>query len=192
MKADHDTKASHDKRRRGFTLVEVLVALVVVALGMAGLLTALGNSAGSVMIMRDRSFAQWVALNQLATTRLAASLPTKGKSDGDVDFANARWHWQQTVTAMQVPGIMRIEVSVRPLKPDNGPWTATLTGFRGDAVRTSLGTMNEMDIGLAQGPTNPNGQPGATNQPPPPPGARPPGAAPPGAALPVPRGAQPR
>lgn len=145
-------EAGRDRRESGFTLIEVIVALMVVALGMAGLLKALGNSATEVSIMREHSFAQWVALNQLATARLAAALPVKGKSEGDADFANSRWHWQQTVTAMQFPGIVRIEVSVRPAKPDNAPWTATVTSFRGSAVSTPLGTMNEMDTPSPAGP----------------------------------------
>jgi general secretion pathway protein I len=149
-------------RTLGFTLVEVLVALVIVALGMSALLSALGSSANAVMIMRQRSFAQWVALNQLTTARLSAALPSKGKSDGKITFADMSWHWQQTVTTMQVPGIMRIEVSVRPEEPQGGPWTVTLTGFRGDAVRTSLGTAQEWDTSAAAAPQGPPQQPPAT------------------------------
>src|ERR1700694_5585676 len=55
---------------RGFTLVEVLVAVVIVAFGMGAVLPALTSAADNVSRMREKSFAEWVALNQLATARL--------------------------------------------------------------------------------------------------------------------------
>ena len=53
-------------RARGFTLIEVLVALVIVAIGMAAVLGALSSSANTLSFLRDKTFAQWVALNQIA------------------------------------------------------------------------------------------------------------------------------
>ena len=61
-------------RRRalcGFTLIEVLVALAIVAIGMAAVLGALNSSADTVSYLRDKTFAQWVALNRIAGLRLS-------------------------------------------------------------------------------------------------------------------------
>ncbi len=105
----------HACRQAGFTLMEVLVALIIVALGMGALMSALTSAADNVQRLREKSFAEWVGLNQLAATRLARALPGEGKTEGDVDFAGGRWHWVQQVTDMQVPGLRRIEVQVRRL-----------------------------------------------------------------------------
>jgi len=124
-------------RTRGFTLIEVLVALAIVAIGMAAVLGALTSSANTLAYLRDKTFAQWVALNQIATLRLSGQMTPTGNSDGDTDFAGRSWHWRREVTATQVPGVVRIDVKVRPadIKADEDKgWFTTVSGIQGDAV----------------------------------------------------------
>lgn len=127
---------------RGFTLIEVLVALAIVVVGMAAVLGALTSSADTVLYLRDKTFAQWVALNQIATLRLSGQLQQPGTSDGDSDFAGRKWHWRQEVTSTEIPGVVRIDVKVRPadVKGDeDSGWFTTVSGVQGDAVGTPNG-----------------------------------------------------
>jgi general secretion pathway protein I len=129
---------------RGFTLIEVLVALVIVAVGMSALMGALSSSAKSVSYMQDKTFAEWVALNQITFVRMnlkqPGQLPPTGNTNGDVDFGNRKWHWRQEVVASQVPGIVRIDVKVRPKDvgptsdDDNANWYVTVSGIVGNAL----------------------------------------------------------
>ena len=64
---------------RGFTLIEVLVALAIVTVGMAALLSALGSSADSATYLRDKTFAEWVALNRIEEVRLATAAAEEGQ-----------------------------------------------------------------------------------------------------------------
>ncbi len=100
---------------RGFTLIEVLVALVIVALGMSALLETLSASANNISALRDKTVAEWIAMNQIANARLALTAPSIGITDGDVrNCADGNWHWQQQVAAVDaVPGLMSITVSVQ-------------------------------------------------------------------------------
>jgi general secretion pathway protein I len=176
-------------RRRGFTLIEVLVALAIVTVGMAAVLGTLTSSADTVSYLRDKTFANWVALNQIALVRISGQLPAPGKSDGDTDFAGRKWHWHQEVTTTQVPGIVRMDVSVRPADAastdsDRG-WYATVSGISGDAVglpRGDLpdwGAQNLTPASNAPGGTlSPGATPG-TSPPAPPPTQPPPPAQPP-------------
>jgi general secretion pathway protein I len=134
------------RRCGGFTLIEVLVALAIVALGMAAVLEALSSSANTVLYLRDKMLAQWVGLNQVATVRLGlqpGQIPAVGNTTGDLDYAGRSWHWRQEVTALQINGIVRIDVKVRPAEvkagDDNG-WFATVSGVAGDALAASQGT----------------------------------------------------
>ena len=177
-------------RGRGFTLIEVLVALAIVTIGMAAVLGALTSSANTSAYMRDKTFAQWVALNQIALLRLSGQMTPTGNSDGDTDFAGRKWHWRREVTATQVPGVVRIDVKVRPAEikgdEDNG-WFTTVSGIQGDAVGVPNGYLPDWGAQTLPGlspqtggklgaPTIGSGgiQPVAPPPPPPPPQTDPP------------------
>jgi general secretion pathway protein I len=100
---------------RGFTLVEVLIAVLVVALGIGALLSTVSASATAIARLRDKSFAQWIALNQISTQRLSGAQPSVGVTYGTIDFAGGSWRWQQEVTDPGVAGIVRVEVRVAQL-----------------------------------------------------------------------------
>jgi len=131
-------------QERGFTLIEVLVALAVVTLGMAALLGTLNSAAGTAGYLQDKTLAEWIALNQVATVRLSAQGPSKGSTDGEVDYAGRKWKWTQTVDDMPIPGVLSIVVKVRPsdvaASGDNG-WYADVTGVVGDAVGAPRGDL---------------------------------------------------
>jgi prepilin-type N-terminal cleavage/methylation domain-containing protein len=55
---------------RGFTLVEVLVALMIVAIGLSALMVAVSGAARTSGYLRDKTLAQWIALNRLSEVRL--------------------------------------------------------------------------------------------------------------------------
>jgi general secretion pathway protein I len=128
----------------GFTLIEVLVALAIVTIGMAALLGTLSSAAGTTAYLQDKTLAEWVALNQVATVRLSKTAPTKGDSEGEVDYAGRKWKWSQTVAAMQIPGVLRIDVKVRPsevVASQDNAWFASVSGVVGDAVGAPRGDM---------------------------------------------------
>jgi general secretion pathway protein I len=130
--------------QRGFTLIEVLVALAIVAIGMAAVLSTITSSASTVLYMRDKTLANWVALNQIASQRLLPQPPALGNTDGDVDYAGQKWHWRQETVATAVQGMVRMDVMVRPadIKADDDKnWYVTLSGIVGDAVAQPRGDM---------------------------------------------------
>lgn len=151
------------RRGKGFTLLEVLVALAIVTIGMAALLSALSSAADSSIYLRDKTFAEWVALNRIEEVRLALQRPTKGKTDGNVEFAGVKWKWEQEVLETEIKGIMRIDVRVKPASiAGDANWYTTMSGITGDALAT-LGTTTDYyakPSGLASGGPRGPGTPG--------------------------------
>ena len=154
--------------RGGFTLIEVLVALVIVAVGMSVLMGTLTSSAKTVAYMQDKTFAEWVALNQIANIRIVlqkGQIPPTGNTTGDIDLANRTWHWRQEVIDSQVPGIRRIDVKVRPkdIKAgDDDSWYTTVSGLAGNGLGAP-GTGPVMSVAGTTQPVLPGGTNTGTN-----------------------------
>lgn len=124
-------------RSRGFTLIEVLVALAIVTIGMAAVMEALTSSANTAIYLQDKTFAEWVALNRMETVRLTGTPPATGTSNDTIEYAGRDWEWRQKVTATRIKNMVQIEVDVRPADSkagDNRGWYASVTGFMSPAV----------------------------------------------------------
>lgn len=120
---------------RGFTLIEVLVALVIVALGVAAVMTSLVSSADGTTRLRERSFAEWVAANRILETRLAKEFPALGSSEGKASMGGRDFQWRQRVERTAIDGVVAIVVEVRAEgAPD---WLVTLRGGRGEDLVVS-------------------------------------------------------
>ena len=118
---------------RGFTLVEVLVALAIVALGSAAVMTALGTGSQSTSRLLERSYAEWVALNRMAEIRVSRDWPLASTEIGEETMAGQRWQWRQTIERSDVRGVWRIRVDARLTGRTSGDdWLVTVHGARGD------------------------------------------------------------
>jgi general secretion pathway protein I len=98
---------------RGFTLLEVMIALAIVALSVGALLGSVSSSASNVIYLHDKTMAEWVALNRLTQIRTWKIMPPEGKRTGYSDMGGVRWQWEQEVTELPVKGMFRIEVRAR-------------------------------------------------------------------------------
>lgn len=120
-------------RRRtepGFTLIEVLVALAVIAIGLVAVLAVAGRSGRVDSELQQQTFASWVAGNEIEHMRLAPKWPAIGDSNGDVTLAGQKWHWKATVAKTEDPDLRRVTVSVATEDDQDNPVTQ-LTGFLG-------------------------------------------------------------
>jgi len=121
-------------RQRGFTLIEVLAALVIVALGMLGVIQAVTQTARNGIYLREKTLAHWIGLNVITERRLMPSPPEVSESSDEVEFAGRRWRWTMRVTQTEVESLRRMDVSVRPAEAPDGSALATVTGFYGTAI----------------------------------------------------------
>lgn len=95
----------------GFTLIEVLVALFVVATALAALGFAGGMALNNQAELEARTLALWVADNQLAETRLQSRIQP-GSSSGQVRMANRDWRWRQQIQLAPGGQLWRIDVTI--------------------------------------------------------------------------------
>jgi general secretion pathway protein I len=118
----------------GFTLLEVLAALVIISLGMLGVIEAISQTASNSIRMRDRTLAHWVAMNRLTEVRLQTRAPNIDKTSDEVEMAGRKWRWTMEVTQTPVQSLRRIEIRVAEAEADEDSSLTNVTGFYGTAV----------------------------------------------------------
>jgi general secretion pathway protein I len=152
-------------RARGFTLVEVMVALLIVAIGLSALMITVSSTARTSGFLRDKTVAQWIALNRLTEVRLNLNKFAANTDTGEVNFANRTWHYDTRYFDTSVATMKRVVVRVYAgdAKTKGNPVTES-TGFLGSSISTP-GTSNAVDWtqGSTAIPTNPNGTTGTPN-----------------------------
>ena len=114
------------KIKKGFTLLEVMVALAVIALGLAAVIQTVTATTSNTIHLRDKTFAYWVAQNQLAEVELTAASPKTGFTDGEEMLAGLTWHWTRKIEGTEDPDTSRVEITVRKDKDKSAQNYATL------------------------------------------------------------------
>jgi general secretion pathway protein I len=137
---------------RGFTLIEVLIALLVIALGVGALLATLTSSADTVARLREKSLAEWIALNRISEVRLSNSRPVPGVTTGTLEkFADESWTWRQSVTDPGIAGILRVEVQVARRGAAGTAVTETATPASSGSAATDAGAARFPALATAYG-----------------------------------------
>jgi general secretion pathway protein I len=98
--------------QRGFTLLEVLAAVAVLALALGATITGASQYAANATYLREKAIASWVARNKLVEVHLAPAWPNKGKSDGSETMAGREWSWRMEVLETPDPKVRRVDVYV--------------------------------------------------------------------------------
>ncbi|TDR70750.1 type II secretion system minor pseudopilin GspI [Paludibacterium purpuratum] len=116
------------KDERGFTLLEVLVALAITAIALAALLRASGLAAENSMTLRERMLAGWVAEDLMAWLQRSDNPPPLGEQRGALSRDDHDWRWHQSVAPSDEEGLLRVEISVQSGRGADYP-LASLVSF---------------------------------------------------------------
>ena len=101
-------------RSRGFTLLEVLVALAVVALSLAALIKVASSNASNAAYLQEKTLAHWVGMNKIAELQVQHQWPDTGTQRGTVMLGGQEWRWVVKVQATPDQDVRRLDVSVQP------------------------------------------------------------------------------
>lgn len=112
-------------KSQGFTLLEVLVALVILAIALGAVIKVSGQSAQALLQMRADTAATLMAEDLCARLQLAAVAPDIGTQSRMVDIEGQSWPVRQTVEAGQIPGVLKVTYWVKTPAPFEGQASIT-------------------------------------------------------------------
>ena len=117
---------------RGFTLLEVHVALAVISISLVAIAGQMISMLNTANTMQERTYASWIAHNKVTEMRLANIIPEVSTSSGELDYANREWAWRAVVSETGVDNLFRVDVRVS--YPGGAPLSRMVTGFIGEPV----------------------------------------------------------
>jgi len=115
-------------RARGFTLLEVLVAVAVIAIALAAVMAEVNRDLVNSVALRDKTLAQWVAMNKVAELQIGGQWPAPGEQRGELEMAQRDWHWLIRVSKTDDNNIRRLDVEVSEQRDARQP-RATLLAY---------------------------------------------------------------
>lgn len=142
------------RRQRGFSLLEVVIAIAVLAFAMAALVEGAGRGAFNANHLKEKTLAHWVGLNKIAEYQLQPTWPTVGVQKGTYDMAGFDWRWEARVTATEDRNVHRLEMEVR-----TGP------GSKQAITKLTAFLDNPASVGAAVAPAGGAGGPQGSNSP---------------------------
>lgn len=142
------TGRRHRRSETGFTLVEVMVALAVVALALPALLVTLYQHVDATGYVRDKSIAQMVAANKLVELRIlsrAGQSLLQGKDSGESTMAGRDWYWWLESQPTEADQFYRVQIDVAADEEQGKTPLFTLVAFLSADLREDPQAGSESD-----------------------------------------------
>ena len=119
------------RRAAGFTLIEVLVAMTIIAVGVSALVASAAASSRRQEYLRERELGRWVASNALALNQALPAWPQVGTTNTEVEMARTSWFVRTRTRAVADPDLRRLDIEVRKAR-DEESYIYSVTGFVGN------------------------------------------------------------
>ncbi len=118
---------------RGFTLIEIMVALIIFAVLSVTLLVRLGDSIRSEQYLESKTLASLLAENVLAEMRIKEEWSNVRSDNKTVKMSGKNWTVKTTVTDTADENLRRVTVQVRPDegRSKNDAYVFSLTSYIG-------------------------------------------------------------
>lgn len=117
------------KRHLGFTLIEVLLALAVIAIALTALLKVTSQNTAFTNRIKDKTIAHWVAMHGVAAIQLdLVKLTLNQESTQSVMMAGQKWYWRALITSTPLSHMQKITIRVSARQ--DGDFSEPLVAYR--------------------------------------------------------------
>ena len=117
------------KKAAGFTLIEVLLALSIIAIALTALLKATAQNIGNTQRIKEKSISHWIAKQGVTAIQLGVVSLTASREITQVTtMLGQRWYWRAKLTPTPVKSTQQITITVS--NKQEGPFTDPLIAYR--------------------------------------------------------------
>lgn len=99
-------------KSQGFTLIEVMVALLVIAISLFAIFQTTSSVTWHASFLKEKTIANWVAQNQIALYRAKKTWGSASNTSGQVSMADVEWDWKMHIEKTENPSVRKIDVEV--------------------------------------------------------------------------------
>ncbi len=117
------------KKYSGFTLIEVLLALAVIAIALTALIKSTAQTVVSTARLKDKSISHWVAMQGVTMIQLGLLKITSNQPITQVtNMLGQRWYWRASLQSTAIKNLQKINITVS--KRQSGPFGDELIAFK--------------------------------------------------------------
>ncbi len=98
--------------KHGFTLIEVMVALLVIAISLFAIFNTTSSVTWHASYLKEKTIANWIAQNRVALYRSKKTWTNVSNTSGQVSMADTEWDWKMHIAKTENPNIRKIDVEV--------------------------------------------------------------------------------
>lgn len=128
---------------RGFTLLEVLVAMAILSIGLIAVFSGMSQSLSATTRLRDKTMATWIATDRITELQVTGEYPDAGNRRDEIEMANTQWVYEMKISNFPEVEMRRIDITVSLAEsPDDV--LGTVIGFIGppQTPASAPGTQN--------------------------------------------------
>jgi general secretion pathway protein I len=115
------------RRQRGFTLIEIMIALIILSVALAAAGRAASVATDSSRAARLRTLATWAAQNRIAELTAMNAVPAVGELTGKTAMGGSEFEWQQKTA--ETPNAAFRKIELRLTQPGSADALVTLTAY---------------------------------------------------------------
>ncbi|MBA3536958.1 MAG: GspI family T2SS minor pseudopilin variant LspI [Tatlockia sp.] len=116
-------------KKSGFTLIEVLLALAIIAIALTALLKATAQNVSNTQRLKEKSISHWIAMQGVAMVQLnLVQIPDNQEITKVTSMLGQRWYWRASLSTTPIKSMQQI--TIRVSKNQAGPFADPLIAFR--------------------------------------------------------------
>lgn len=113
--------------QRGFTLIEVLIALAILAISLTAIVKATSSNVKNTKRVEEQAISHWVQMHAIAMLQLKLLAPDTSVISQKTRFLNQSWFWQAKIEKTTLPNVTR--AIIRVSKTNEGPFVNPIIAF---------------------------------------------------------------